>query len=330
MNTIFFILSLMFVCSTSLQSVVTIIDANANQKIEDTVASNDVVCIFGATPRYSYFRSFKEELCKQVTAYIAQYRAHPRLKGVEGSLKPIIKELAEQFVNTSFEEQLNSCSNEDQYNLFFHLGIQEQRLQDNFRELLETTHHASQQVKQKTSLQGQTTSLVHVLLPCYFFDIAQDLEHKKITPEQLHTFLTSAAGFYKARYEDLKELNSVNITLFIPPMSYFEKLLQDASDDVKCDSITQVLFHEIMKQQNSHTYLLINQRYEELQALAQRLYTLGMQKGKIALAELSLYVGAKTTPIFNPYLLSPEKTKSYAPPLIHKKLCALLKREHHE
>lgn len=285
--------ALLLSAQTSAMQNVLIIDHNEGQRLPDKIADDALVSIFGATPRYSYFKRYMALLRHQLEAFNAAYN-----KGEVKAFKRIMKRSKK--ANTgSLVEQFNRLSQEDQFTLFFKIGFHRRRLSENVAALCKEANE---------TLAGQKAAkrltMVHVLLPVYFSDCAE----YKPSAETMHTFLKAIARFYQQRYKHVPD--APEILIYIPPLRYFEDVVklpqageftQEVKEQLLCTLLKKEFFLPLKQ---SLPLVLINQDVPELKALATQLVQEGVEQKSIRLRKLILTANGKETTSFTPYILS--------------------------
>jgi hypothetical protein len=192
------------------------------------------------------------------------------------------------------------------------------------------------------NIKQDNTSLVHIMMPCYFNDISPLILSGSITYEMVYQFLLASANFYKHLYYKLGQELEINIYILIPHIDYFKQLIEseehaviysDIQKDNRAQSIIDVINNEIIsKIGRSHLYVLVNQNVEELKPVVKALYSLGTCSAHLGIVELPIYAGLSRTNIFTPYILKREKEykDSKTSPLVTPEILKYFVGERHE
>ena len=258
----------------------------------------------------------------------AAYNKSKRLKGVQKTIKQIMDRFKKAHPG-SIAEQFRQLSQEDQFTLFFKIGFDQKKLKENVTDLCLCAAEGG-----NLRLEGvKQYRMIHILLPIYFDDCA---EYEPST-ETLHAFLIAVARFYREQYEQQNvspEKGSLEVLIYIPPLKYFEevcagKVTEEAKEKLLCTVLKDELF---LPMKRSLPLVLINQNASQLQALAHRLQSDGIQAENVRLVELVLMQKLQRTKSFTPYVLKLQehrrtKVDYTVSPLITTDLLDLLRGE---
>lgn len=188
-------------------SNVCIIDQNTGLNLNEFFPQeHSIIGIFGATPRYSFFVRFQETLTNHFNQIIQLQKKSKALKGINKDLKPIIQTLVNQKRITCLTQLIEQLKIEDQFYMFFKMGLNQKLLQDNITTLLEIVSSLYKNAKpyvKECSISNNSIYLIHMLMLCYFNDIGIYLKEEKININKLHIFLKTIALFYKEIYEKI-------------------------------------------------------------------------------------------------------------------------------
>jgi hypothetical protein len=316
-NNVFKLLFLTSACFVMQAIEVRVVDHNGHESIADYIKDVPVVSIFGATPRYSSFARYKQVLSDHSNKLIESYKKSRRLKGVNGTVKSVIKALVEEHGITNFADAFDGMVLEQQMGMFLNLGLDQTILANNFTQLSNLASSVADTIKGKLPdihIAGSSNHLIHVMLPCYFNDIGVYLQNGPLTYENLYSFLKIAAHFYKNYYEHTALKSDLRVYIVIPPLDYFAKLVnsinsdESMTQDKKDESIADVLYEEVITQLDpSTTYILINQNPKEIDFVVHQLYKKGVDHKKVGKLVLPIFSGCSPTEVFNPYVLKREK-----------------------
>jgi hypothetical protein len=298
---------------------VTIIDLNKSTSALPQI-DNAIVSLFGATPRYSLFRHYKEVVenhFKQISDLYTKELALKkdpkmlRLKGISQTVKPVIL----HFQRAVTLDELSPVGK--RYALFLKHGLNNTLLQENMEKLFSLASSMRKfLVQQYTTLgiENPQQYLIHIMMPCYFDDCAQYIQDGSLTYRGLYTFLLSCALFYQEFYQNLNNTSQpLKVLIVIPPLRYFKHMIEQAATktsltpEEKEQSIVELVNAEFLDTLKGNIlYTLINADVPEVISLAKRFYQQGISRERMGPVPLTLYVAGKPTPCFHPYTLKRE------------------------
>ncbi|MBA3953785.1 hypothetical protein H0X48_00490 [Candidatus Dependentiae bacterium] len=293
-----FIITLCLLTAFSLYSAqVTLVDYNQNDCLQYHLPTNPTsIAIFGATPRYSFMLKYQQTLCEHIQG-LNGIRAKSRLlKTVSRKVKRSFKELG---LNIGYENMYTYFATmpfDQLVDLFFNCAIDTAAIVENAA----------------TLLQSSTAPLLHILFPHYFDDCISFYKNGLLSEQQVYYFLLRSAYFYKDIYENLLKsvtLNSTccvqNITIVIPPLSYFKQVLEvEYKPELKNITIASLLYNLLFDTSlSAHRYILVNPIAEEIQPVATELYKRGVEAPYVQVQELKLYRQGSRSRTFTPYVL---------------------------
>lgn len=296
-----------------------IIDQNDNQSIATILEQKPaVICIFGATPRYSAFEHYISLLKEDFAALQLAYQKNKKLKGVEHTVKQCIAAIAQKPGLNAFNESITNAQSADLMKMFFAHGIDHKILAENMQILVKSM----QSLRQKNGIHDDCRELYlcHLLLPSYFADLPHLKDNVKAL-EEVYMFLKQAAAFYTYHYEHISTDLSLNICIMIPELTYFSSIIHQTEPLNKLETNLTVVKNEIFDKTGSfHEFVLLDQNIEDLNLMVQFLQNKGMQNVKGIRIPITNKIGFPST-IFNPYVLKAEKKHSYTTsPLFNKNL----------
>ncbi len=296
------------------KTTVKIFDHNSathkEERLHAAIPHGTLVSVFGATPRYSYFRQYMALINQQLKDLDAAYANNKRLSGVQNrkAVKRIVDRFKQAHPEGSLAEQFNKLSQEDQFRLFFKVGFDRKKLGYNVKDLCTLVakggdhrghYHGLERVKR--------TTMIHMLLPIYF----DDCREYDPSPETLHAFLLAIARFYQGLYDQIAD--APEILIYLPPLNYFQELLalakqgevsKEAKDELVCRLIKNELFSSKGSPiKESLPVVFINPSVRQLRALKDRLTNEGIDANNILLSKIALELAGKETKSFTPYLL---------------------------
>ncbi len=277
---------------------VTLVDSNKDQKLSAAVPNDSQVCVFGATPRYSFFKKCMTILKQHLETLDAAYAKNKRLKGVQKSIKQIVHSFKQAHPEESIAENFDRLSQEEQFKLFFMIGFNHEIMKENMAELCNCASHGGSR-----SASEDPKTLVHLLLPIYYDNCA------KYQPsiETIHAFLMASALFYKKAYELTED--APDTIIYIPPLKYFIEVLSRFKDDDMLPQDKSILIAKLIKAElfdklpQTKLFVLINPNADQLKAFFPLLLKAGIESDRIKMVELMLMHMLKRTKSFAPYTL---------------------------
>lgn len=281
-----------------------IIDTNVGQSLPKEYNGDIQVSIFGATPRYSFYRMCMALLEKHLRELDQAYAKNTKLKGVHGRIKKVIKEIKLVHPAESLSEHFQKLSPEERYELFFKIGFHQETLKQNITMLCGCAQeNFIPQVKRHL--------MIHLLLPIYFDDCAE----LKPTDEELYAYLKASARFYQKSYQEVK--NAPDTIIYIPPLASFRRVLETSQTgtldpETKCAFLSACLYDELFSHiTGADPLVLINQNTDQSKAVGKHLKEQkGVPNTRKKLVELQLMQGLKRTKSFTPYIMKLNETQT--------------------
>jgi hypothetical protein len=175
---------------------------------------------------------------------------------------------------------------------------------------------------------------VHIFVPSYFSDL-DHLKSMQEAPQTLYLFLKQAALHYQHLYEHTAFDPALRICILIPPIAYFTAMLQNDSSEKATTNIT-VVHEEVIKRVSSNCHFtLFDQNPNDRAAMTMCLERAQIKNATVYTLALST-LSRKGTPIFTPYLLTPQnnadrnkKTHDYkTSPLFNQQLVTFIQQKH--
>ncbi len=284
--------------SESTKPRVVIIDCNSNQRLQ--LPSPSLIAIFGATPRYTFFNHYIQTLRAHSDQMVAAVGRGKRLREVSKSIKKFIEDIKNGPGLHRLIEHTKSSSLHHQLNLFFEAGFNAETMQENIATLYATADRQLQQLSKK--LENPATScLAHIFVPSYFIESPELASDTKT----LHTFLCSAAQFYKRLYESvpLAGSNALPVYIIIPKIEAFTAVMH-AKECNKVVANLKVVQESLIASPNAR-FMLIDQNEGDLDAMVANLQAQGLE-GVEGVHLSILDTMQKPITIFNSYLVRPE------------------------
>ena len=284
--------------SESIKPRVVIIDRNSNQRLQ--LPTPSLIALFGATPRYTVFNHYIQTLQAHSDQMVTAVSRHKRLRHVSKSIKKFIEDIKHGPGLHRLTEHAKSSSLHDQLNLFFAAGFNAATMQENVATLYTTVDRELQRLS-KTLENPVTSCLAHIFVPSYFME-SPELASDTNT---LHTFLCSAAQFYKRLYESVPTAgsNALPVYIIIPKIEAFTAVMH-AKECNKVVANLGVVQENLMASANDR-FVLIDQNKDDLKAMVGYLQVQGLE-GVESVHLSILDTMQKPITIFNSYLIRPE------------------------
>ena len=278
-----------------LRSKVSIIDMEKGESIQPFCKNSELNLLVGMTARPSYGQAYVTTLISHTKSLEALRNRAPALKGVNKDKKPHMLALVKSYGS----QLLQSANFEQKIDIFFHGGINQDLLAQNFNCLMQKVEELKKEKQVKTAL------LIHAFMPTYMNDLYQQIKEGRYSYENLHAFLKKNASFYQDFYQKSAP-ESTRVCLVIPPLKVFKDFIEKvgvAADDARqsdlaisslCDTI-----HEIAL---PSSFLIINQNKAETEQLIESLN----KKHESCSGVLISYQDAKrnSTTVFNQYVMN--------------------------
>jgi hypothetical protein len=297
---------------TAMNTTVKVIDHNKGESLAAEIQSDMLVSIFGATPRYTFFKEYMNLLDKNLEELDAFYLKDKRLRGLQNrqAIKQQMDSLKKTNPQASIADLFKNLTFDEQCTLFFIIGFDRKKLTNNVADLCTLAAKGGDSTGKNFCLEGVKGHLmIHAVLPIYFDDCTKD----QPSAETLHAFLQACAHFYETLYKQVKDTPPIRV--YIPPLAYFEQMLEltkqgEVSTETKIELLATLIKDElIIPVKQSLPMVCINQNVEEMQALMNRLIHDGVDPGHLQLSKLNMYDGLKETLSFTPYIIKVDETR---------------------
>lgn len=272
-----------------------IIDRNKDQSIP--ITPDNLVGVFGATPRYSAFTKYISTLqshCRQLSD------CGKKLKGLPKKTKQFLTEITELPGLEAVNQSVNPSSQQEKMQLFFTAGLDTATLQQNMLNLVQTTDRELKDLATLAKSNGNPV-LAHIFVPSYFIESS----HLVCEQQELYLFLQQSAEFYKDMYQRAIPVLNFPVYIIIPKVIDFIAAMS-VDNPNKLELNLNLVKKELMSSQ-CEGYMLIDQNIQDLNDMVTYLQKNGI--AKIAGRYLSITNSLQQNiTIFNPYLIRPEKT----------------------